>query len=110
MPDPVREAAEAISNDAKFRIPAPGEPIAIVDPQLIFDLRAALAEQRQRDERAEAAVAVMEAQDRLEALYATNTSGLTREAHERLLDDITNTRLAAMAARRRWAEVEGRRA
>lgn len=67
-------------------------------------LRAALDADTAWRARAEAAVAVMEAQTRLNALYATNVSGISPEAHERLLDDIDNTRLAAMAARRRYEE------
>ncbi len=107
MPDPLVAAAEAISNDVKFRIPAPGEPIAIVDPQLIFDLRAALAAHRQRDERAEAAIALCEAEA---AVDAASLAGRKQTDPDYAMHAAAwfEARQALEGARRRWAEVEGR--
>ncbi len=82
----------------------PGFRSALVSQDALDALRAALDTADAWRARAEAAIAVMEANDRLNALYATNVGGISQEAHERLLDDIDNTRLAAMAARRRYEE------
>lgn len=117
MPDPLVAAAEATAAViAKRWRDVPAEVLE-AGSALNDALRAALAAHRQRDERAEAAVALCEAQDRNTAAF---------DAWYRLIDDdpektdwpkvkpakaeLEAARVVLAAARRRWAEVEGRRA
>lgn len=108
MPDPLVAAAESLLDELEVTLRAGFNFPVLKDRALA--LRAALAAHRQRDERAEAAVAVLQGEQRLEALLSTNVYGISPDEHRRLREDIDNTRLGIAAARRRWAEVEGRRA